>query len=177
MAYPRKLLTDGETIEIEMHPHGKALILPILVLLLVIPLASYLITIVPPGSAQLWWRIAVAVVAVGVLIPGTLMPFLHWVTTHYVVTDRRIITRKGIVARSGRDMPLARINDVSFSHTVIERILGCGTLVIESAGERGQLILNDVPRVEFVHRRLYDLLNTFIEPDEESSLGETAAPS
>ena len=61
------------------------------------------------------------------------------------------------MARSGRDMPLARVNDISFSHTVFERILGCGTLVVESAGERGQLVLSDVPHVEAVQRRIYEL--------------------
>jgi uncharacterized membrane protein YdbT with pleckstrin-like domain len=82
---------------------------------------------------------------------------LRWVTTHYVVTNRRIITRRGIIARSGRDMPLSRVNDISFSHTVWERILGCGTLVVESAGETGQLTLASVPNVEHVQRRIYEL--------------------
>ena len=96
----------------------------------------------------------VLVALLGVL---TLVPFLRWVTTHYVLTDRRLITRRGVVARSGRDMPLARVNDISFSHNVFERILGCGTLVVESAGERGQLVLSDVPHVESVQRRIYEL--------------------
>ena len=59
----------------------------------------------------------------------TLLPFLRWWTTVYVLTDRRLILREGLIARSGRDIPLGRINDVSFSHTAIERVLGCGTLV------------------------------------------------
>jgi hypothetical protein len=54
-------------------------------------------------------------------------------------------------------MPLTRLNDVSFSHNVLQRILGCGTLVVESAGERGQLRLDDVPKVEQVQRTLYRL--------------------
>jgi hypothetical protein len=54
-------------------------------------------------------------------------------------------------------MPLTRLNDVSFQHTVWERMLGCGTLVVESAGERGQLTLTDIPKVELVQRTLYRL--------------------
>jgi hypothetical protein len=54
-------------------------------------------------------------------------------------------------------MPLSRLNDVKFSHNVVERVLGCGTLVVESAGEVGQLVLTDVPRVEQVQRTLYRL--------------------
>ena len=73
-------------------------------------------------------------------------PFIKWITTSYVVTDRRIITRVGVVARTGRDMPISRINDVTFQHSgILERMLGCGTLVVESAGERGQLVLRRRP--------------------------------
>ncbi len=85
-------------------------------------------------------------------------PFLRWLTTEYTITNRRVITRVGLVTRVGRDMPLARINDVHFEHSnVVERMLGCGTLVVESAGERGQLVLADVPEVEIVQREVYRL--------------------
>jgi hypothetical protein len=55
-------------------------------------------------------------------------------------------------------VPLARVNDVSFQHTLGERLFGSGTLTVESAGERGQVVLADVPRVESVQRRLYRLV-------------------
>ena len=42
-------------------------------------------------------------------------------------------------------------------------MLGCGTLVVESAGERGQLVLRDVPHVEEVQRDVYRLA----EADED----------
>lgn len=157
MAYPRRLLSQDEEVELELHPHWKALVVPVLALLVVVPLASFAAARIPAGSAQPLLRAAIAAVAVVVLVATTVMPFLRWLTTHYVVTDRRLITRRGIIARNGRDMPLTRINDISFSHTVLERVLGCGTLVVESAGERGQLTLEDVPHVEDVQRRLYEL--------------------
>jgi len=157
MGYPRRLLSDDEEVELDLHPHWKALIGPVLALLVVVPLASFVAARVPAGSAQTPLRAAVGVLAVLVLVFTTARPFLRWVTTHYVVTDRRLITRRGVIAREGRDMPLTRINDISFSHTVIERLLRCGTLVVESAGERGQLTLDDVPGVETVQRRLYEL--------------------
>jgi uncharacterized membrane protein YdbT with pleckstrin-like domain len=106
----------------------------------------------------------VAAVAVLVVLRWVVWPFLEWVTTSYVVTDRRLITRFGVIARTGRDMPLSRVNDVTFEHSsILERVLGCGTLVVESAGERGQLVLRDVPRVEEVQRDVYRLA----EADEE----------
>ena len=107
------------------------------------------------------------VVAAVLIFLGTLRQLVRWLTTHYIVTNRRLITRHGLVARNGRDMPLTRINDISFSHTVIERVLGCGTLVVESAGERGQLLLRDVPGVEMVQRRLYELADDALEARED----------
>ena len=161
---PRKLLGEGEEVVMAMRPHVKELLVPALVLVIVSPLATYLASVMPDGDAQRWLRVTVGVVALAVLLRFTVWPFLKWLTTSYVVTDRRLITRVGVIARQGRDMPLSRINDVTFAHTnLLERMLGCGTLVVESAGERGQLVLRDVPRVEEVQRDVYRLA----EQDEE----------
>lgn len=161
---PKRLLGEGEEIVMAMRPHWKEMVLPVLVLLVVSPLASFLAAIVPESQAQLWLRLAIVVVAVLVIARFTGWPFLKWVTTAYVVTDRRLITRVGVVARLGRDMPLSRVNDVTFEHSgLLERVLRCGTLVVESAGERGQLVMRDVPRVEEVQRDVYRLA----EADED----------
>ena len=85
------------------------------------------------------------------------MPYLRWRSTLIVVTTRRVVVRTGVLARSGRDVPLHRINDVTFSHSLFDRLLGCGTIVVESGGDRGQVVLDDVPHVEQVQRTLYDL--------------------
>ena len=161
---PRRLLGEDENVVMAMRPHVKELLMPALVLLVLSPAATYLVSVVPEGDARPWLRLAIAVVAVLVVLRWTLWPFLKWITTSYVVTDRRLITRVGVLARSGRDMPLSRVNDVTFEHTnLLERMLGCGTLVVESAGERGQLVLRDVPRVEEVQRDVYRLA----EEDDE----------
>jgi uncharacterized membrane protein YdbT with pleckstrin-like domain len=166
---PKRLLADDEEVVMALRPHWKEMVGPVLVLLVTCPVATYLATIVPEGSAQKWLRLAVLVVAVLIVLRFVIWPFLKWLTTSYIVTDRRIITRVGVVARTGRDMPISRVNDVTFSHSgLLERILRCGTLVVESAGERGQLVLRDVPHVEEVQRDVYKLA----EADEERRRGE-----
>jgi len=161
---PAKLLGDGEEVVMAMRPHWKEMVWPAVVLILTSPVATYLAAIVPDGSAQKWLRLTIGVIAILVVLRWTVWPFLKWLTTSYVVTDRRIITRVGVVARLGRDMPISRINDVTFEHSgILERVLGCGTLIVESAGGRGQLILRHVPRVEEVQRDVYKLA----EADEE----------
>ena len=78
--------------------------------------------------------------------------------------------REGILSRRGRDIPLNRVNDVSFSHGLIDRVLGCGRLVVESAGEHGQLVLTEIPHVEEVQSTLYQLV------EEEQQRQDGSAP-
>ena len=168
---PAKLLGDGEEVVMAMRPHWKEMVWPAIVLLLISPAASYVAAIVPDWSTQGWIRLVILVVAVLIVLRWSVWPFLKWLTTSYVVTDRRIITRVGVIARLGRDMPISRINDVTFEHSgILERVLGCGTLIVESAGERGQLVLRDVPHVEEVQRDVYRLA----EADEERRRRETS---
>jgi membrane protein YdbS with pleckstrin-like domain len=79
--------------------------------------------------------------------------------------------RQGILTRSGRDFPLIRISDVSFSHGPIDRLLGCGRLVVESAGEHGQLVLTQIPHVESVQATLFQLVE-----DEQQRLAREEHP-
>jgi uncharacterized membrane protein YdbT with pleckstrin-like domain len=160
MAYSPKGLAEDESIVLDLHPHWKALVAPVVVLLAVCAGASFGIAATPDYEYDVWARAFIVVVAVAVLAVWSVVPFLRWRTTHFVVTDRRVLVRTGILARQGRDVPLSRINDITFSHTVVERVLRCGTLVIESAGERGQVTLEDVPHVEDVQRTVYELVES-----------------
>jgi membrane protein YdbS with pleckstrin-like domain len=158
VAYPKGLLAPGENVVLDLHPHWKRIAMPILLMPVIVGLGSFVAAVVPDGSAQAGLRYAILAVCVLLLIWFCLRPYLTWQFTHYVVTNRRIVHREGVITRSGRDVPLNRVNDVSFQHGPIDRIFGAGTLTIESAGERGQVVLSDVPRVEKVQHTLYDLV-------------------
>jgi membrane protein YdbS with pleckstrin-like domain len=151
MAYPKKLLSEDEQVVLELHPHWKVLVVPVLELLVVLAVTGYLL-------AQDWWPKWVTAVVALVVVGGLFgLPLLGWRTTQFVFTTKRVVTREGLLTRSGRDIPLNRVNDVSFSHNVLERVLRCGTLTVESAGERGQVVLSDIPRVAEVQHKLYEL--------------------
>jgi uncharacterized membrane protein YdbT with pleckstrin-like domain len=100
----------------------------------------------------------VAVIAILALMLWLIAPVLRWRTTTYELTTRRLRTRFGILTRRGRDIPLSRINDVSFERGPLDRLLGAGRLVVESAGEHGQIVLRDIPHVEQVQATLYQLV-------------------
>lgn len=159
MGYPRRLLNADEEIVFDLHPHWKGLFVPTLLAPLVVFAATFVAGKVPEGDHQGQVRLAVALVAVAVFCWLVVAPYVRWYTTHFVLTTRRVIMREGLVARKGRDIPIFRINDVTFSHTVVERVFGAGTLVVESAGERGQVTLSDIPHVEDVQRQIYTLMD------------------
>jgi uncharacterized membrane protein YdbT with pleckstrin-like domain len=151
-------LTAEEQPVLLLHPHWKTLIRPILVAVLVVAVALIAEVLIPGGSAAVAARGAVGAVVVLVLMVWLIVPFLHWRTTTYELTTRRLRTRYGIVTRRGRDIPLTRINDVSFEKGVLDRLLGAGRLVVESAGEHGQIVLRDIPQVEYVQATLFRLV-------------------
>jgi uncharacterized membrane protein YdbT with pleckstrin-like domain len=155
MPFPRRLLAEDEDIVLDLHPHWKRLLVPALLLPVVVGIATYLLFLVPSGSAHTPLQWAIVVVAALVLLRFSVWPFVTWQTTHYVLTTRRVVIRQGVLGRSGRDIPLTRVNDVSFQHSLLERMLRCGTLTIESAGEHGQVVLPEVPDVEMVQREVY----------------------
>lgn len=154
VGYPKKLLSEDETIVLETHPHWKTLVLPIVELLVVAAITGFLFSVINDTLG----REILSGVAVLLVLGLVLVPFLRWRTTLFVITNKRVVVRTGILSRTGRDIPLNRVNDVTFSHNLLERILGCGTLVVESAGERGQVELTEVPKVEQTQRTLYELV-------------------
>jgi uncharacterized membrane protein YdbT with pleckstrin-like domain len=157
VAYPDELLVEGEWVVMHKHPHWKMLVVPVLVLLLVVAIGSYLAALAGSQTWGHWAWLATAVVGLGLVIRFTVVPVVRWRTTHFVVTTRRVLVREGVLTRRGIDIPLKRINSVQFRHTIFERIVGSGTLIIESASDE-PLEFDDVPGVEKVHMLLYDEL-------------------
>lgn len=159
MGYPRRLLGDGEVIVTEMKPHWRALIIPSVVLIAVVFAATWLALMWGSwfaGTVGSIGRWAIVIVSVSLVVVFAVRPFLFWITTQYVFTNRRIITRAGLIAKRGRDMPLSKVNNVSFEISVFGRLLNYGRLEIESAGDE-DLIIDDVPNVESIQREVYRL--------------------
>ncbi len=157
MAISSKLLNEGEHVLLSTRTHVKALVLPVVTLIIVAGLAGYLSSL-PNGDAATIWLLVIWVVAAAVLVVFVLAPFLRWLLTTYTFTDRRLITRTGVFTRRGHDIPLARISDISYERSLVDRLFRCGTLVISDASELGRVELNDIPRVEQAQLTLSDQL-------------------
>jgi uncharacterized membrane protein YdbT with pleckstrin-like domain len=159
VAISQKLLTDGESVVVDTRTHPKALIVPGLILVVTLALAIFLDRKIGNGFVSL----LVWIVALVVIVWWVLRPFLNWLTSTYTVTSKRLITREGIISRKGHDIPLMRISDVAFDQGIVDRMLGCGTLVVSDASTHGSVRLHDIPRVESVQRTLSDLLGKLHE--------------
>jgi membrane protein YdbS with pleckstrin-like domain len=158
-------LSEGEHSVLILHPHWKTVLMPILLLVLVVVVAAMLLAVIPHNRMQAGGRIAVGAVALLAAVVWTGVPFLRWRTTTYELTTRRIRLRSGILSRVGRDFPLVRISDISFSSGPVDRLLGTGRLIIEAAGEHAQLVLNEIPDVRKVQATLFQLVE-----DEQARL-------
>jgi uncharacterized membrane protein YdbT with pleckstrin-like domain len=155
VAISKNLLNEGESVVVSTRTHPKALLLPILALVVLLAIGVFVQKAVDQGTVTM---IVWVVVAIGVLW-FVLRPALVWLTATYTVTTRRLITRHGVITRKGHDIPLTRVSDVAYERDLIDRLLGCGTLVISDASTHGQVALPDIPRIEETHRRLQELLH------------------
>ncbi|MBZ5740888.1 PH domain-containing protein [Nocardioides mangrovi] len=153
MAISRSLLNDGENVVVDTRTHVKAIIWPLIVLVVLLAVATYVQVQWNQTLAWVVW----AVVAV-LVVWYVLRPLVIWMTATYTFTDRRLITRSGVIVRRGHDMPLARISDIAYEFGPIDRMLGCGTLLISDASTHGTIKLHDIPHVEETQRKVNALL-------------------
>jgi len=158
VAFPSKLLNEGEHVVVSTRTHPKALLLPVLILVLTLGVAAYAQR-TGGGTVAGVMHVAVWVVAAVVIVLWVVRPVVAWATTTYTFTNRRFIKRSGLIGKEGRTIPLNRISGVDFEFGVIDRIFGCGTLVVSDASELGRVELEDVPHVEEVQLKVADELH------------------
>lgn len=158
MAFPSKLLNDDERVVVHRREHPKALLLPTLVLLVSLAVAVTVQSL-GSGSAARIGHLVVWVIAGVAILWWVVRPLVTWATTTYTFTTRRFIARSGFIAKEGRTIPLNRISGVDFEIGVIDRLFGCGTLVVSDASEQGRVEIRDIPRVEEVQLKVADELH------------------
>lgn len=163
MPYPDKVLGDDEEVVRHLHPHWLTVLWPVVVFLLLVGAASFGAAVVPAGAHRATWRLVVVGVALALAAVLVARPLLRWRTTHYVITTHRLLHRTGVLSRHGRDIGLSRITDVSFRQTLWDRLVGSGTVTVETAGEGGPTVFTDVPDSEGVQQ----VLNQLIEEDAD----------
>ena len=155
MAFPRRLLIEGEELVLDLRPHPIALARAILVTVLIAVAWGLALPRLPDaGHEVLFWTVIVAGFVVFILWP--VRDTVRFLTSHFVVTSDRVIHRQGWIAKSSMEIPLEAVNDVRFQQGVFERVIGAGDLIIESAGERGRQVFEDIREPEHVQKTIYE---------------------
>jgi len=94
------------------------------------------------GIAVPWW------ISVLLGLAPLLIPAYHHLMRNmilYTLTDSKIEIDKGFISRTTRNIPLGKVQDVTVSAGIIQRLLGFGDLVIENAGETtGSIVLKNI---------------------------------
>jgi membrane protein YdbS with pleckstrin-like domain len=156
MGMSAKLLGADERVVLRTRTHGKALFWPATALVVEGALLGVGTALVPsdyrPGG-----QYAVVLGVLALALWTSVVPYLRWRNRTYTLTNHRLITRAGVLSKTGKDLPLMRINDVSYQRSLTDRMLGCGSLYVQTAAE-GALVLDDVPDVSRVHLVMTELL-------------------
>ncbi len=149
--YPEKLINEGESVVLDLKPHwwffwkhiavGGGLLVAMIVW-------------VGPLNSSNWAKFPIAI-AIVVYVAFVIVKYLTWTYTHFVLTDRRVISRSGIISKRGTEVPLDRVNNIDFSQRFWERLIGAGDLSIESAGKDGQSHFENVRHPDMVQQEIY----------------------
>jgi uncharacterized membrane protein YdbT with pleckstrin-like domain len=148
VAYPKKLLNSGETVELDLRPHWWYLVPRTSLLVLAIIVGIYAMT-----TDSSWFQVPAGLVVVAALVYFGIR-YAGWMTTNFVVTSDRIIYRSGVLSKRGIEIPLDRINTVVFHQGPFERVLGAGDLEIESAGQNPARF-TDIRKPSIVQAEIY----------------------
>ena len=156
MALSQKLLSQDEVVVRHMHTHIKTL-LPAIIVESILVIAAAVGSFYVPEDSRYWALPTIWIAVLLLSIPLILVPWIKWITTTYTVTTKRVITRKGIIKRTGHDLPLTRISDIQIEKDFDDRIFGCGSLALQTSAD-DPLLLRDVPKVETVQVEISNLL-------------------
>lgn len=167
MVYPQKLLNRGEHVSLDLHPHWVVFVKPGSVAVILFGLVIY-----AQQLGDSWFKTGVSrvlLIALMLAVINLAAVGLRWSRTYFVVTSQRVIFRQGVVARRGVEIPLERVNNVNFAQSILERMLGAGDLLIESASEDGQQLFSDIRNPEQVQNIIHEAIHARTGKTSEAS--------
>ncbi len=148
--FSTKLLNEGEDVILDLHPHWVFFLKSGVALVAALALGIFLYVRYEEGLV-----LGVAGVLVLIALCWAALTYIKWVTTNFVITTDRLIYRHGVLSKHGIEIPLERVNTVFFSQSILERMVGSGDLVIESAGEMGRQNFSNVRKPSAVQNEIH----------------------
>ena len=148
----------------------KKVIYALILLIVILNFASLIISFV--GNMQVYLisyvkvaltryvTIAIFVIILFIII-YMIYQLLSWYSTEYILTNQRIITKKGLLYTRKNYMPYSTIQDINSSQSIIGKILSVGNITAFSAYDNNQIELKNVPHPEEIENILFSQMNIF----------------
>ena len=159
MALPKKFLNPDEELLAELHPHWIFLFGPLFTSIGV--WAAIIVILIAWQNPPAWTNYPIIFFA---LIPGLwlLGRYIRWRSYDVALTSTRILVRQGITGRDTVQLRLQRITEVNLRQTLIERMLGTGSLVIDVQGEDDSMTLEYMRKPAIVQRVINSQINEIV---------------
>jgi uncharacterized membrane protein YdbT with pleckstrin-like domain len=161
MSFPRRQLYDGEEVVMDLRPHWSFLSGPVLAAVAVLVLAVGTLAVFPSAPAPVLVAVLLLLAVAMAWFAGR---YARWASTSFVLTNSRLVYRTGVLSRHGREIPLDRLNDISVHRTILDRLVGSGSLFVESAGQMGREGFIGFPQCVAIQKAIHRQL-------EQSRLG------
>ena len=170
MSFPENYLDDNEELIFNLREHWLTFAAPAGILV------GGLLFLIIANSLDVGWLTTFAWIVFFVTVVNAARGYAQWTSTMFVLTNERVMYRSGLFRKSGVEIPLERINNMNFEQSLLERVVGAGDLLIESAGASGQSRFENVnhpDRVANAISRAADLRN---ESRNRPIVQQVAAP-
>lgn len=112
------------------------------------------------GSIAGWGTLLLCLVGVGIVLIA--LRWLRNVSTHYELTNQRLIIRRGIINKSTDEIELYRVKDVTVAYSIVNQWVDIGAITIRSSDPTthgGDLVLSDIPGARAIREQLRTLVD------------------
>ena len=151
-----KYLLPHEQEVITVRKHPAVLLAPVAWAVLGLVAAAVLSDTLFRHSSTLTWLVWAAW---GLIFLRFLWEAANWSVDYFVITSHRFIETTGLFTRNVAFIPMAKVTDFTFRRSLLGRIFGYGTFILESAGQDQALSNVDfIPYPEQLYLEVCSLL-------------------
>lgn len=167
MSFPEDALTAKEEVALHTRPHAVVAVRPVLAIVVAVAVVAGVWVVLPANEGGRFAGLFVTTVGVLLAVSKGVWPLVVWRCRHWVFTNERVLIQEGVLRRERRDLPLAKIVDHGLRQGILDRLLGSGTLRLDTAGDDGPEVLPRMPGVVRAQTLLYGLLEGAPRDDED----------
>ncbi|MCU1514537.1 MAG: hypothetical protein JWO10_1627 [Microbacteriaceae bacterium] len=150
---------ESERVIARLHPHGRALFWPCVVLIATVGAATYFYGRLP----ETWENLALLAGGALLIVVAWFLPFISWLSRRYVLTTRRVVIRGGLFVRYRQELLHSRGYDVTVRQNGLQAMFGSGDVLVNTGLDR-PVVLRDVPGADLVQAALHDLMEKSLNP-------------